>query len=171
MTRMLFTGLCLAMLPMLSLAQDDKTTTVVKSGPLEMKAADERPNSVIILMPAAATGDFDAVPAHPECTGKKGQESLDCTAALVQALIVEKLEAPTLDMEQWGSSVVGIRFTINQFGEVKDIRVDHSGDRELSQQVILALYDLPKFNAAAKDGQAVNSTMEVNFRYEDLFNK
>lgn len=168
MYRHLIASLCIA-ITSIAVAQEEKPATVVRSGSMEMKAVDERPNSVIILSPAAAKGDFDVAPAHPECAGKEGQESLDCTAARVRKLIVEKLGEPSLDLEQWGSSAVGIHFSINQFGEVKDIRVDHSGDQQLSKQVIIALYDLPKFDPATNKGTAVNSTMEVNYRYEDLF--
>ncbi len=169
--RTLIAGLCFLGSFSIAMAQEEKPATVVKSGGMEMKAVDERPNSVIILSPASAKGDFDKLPHHPECEGKEGQESLDCTAAQIRKLSAEKLGAPGLDMEQWGSSAVAINFTINQFGEVKDIRVDHSGDQELSKKLIVALYDLPKFDPATKEGKAVNSSMQVNYRYEELFRK
>lgn len=171
MHRYLIATLLTTCLSSIAMAQEEKPATVVRSGSMEMKAVDERPNSVIILSPATAAGDMDKVPYHPDCEGKVGQESLDCSAAEIRQLIAEKLGDPALEMEQWGSSAVGIGFTINQFGEVKDIRVDHSGDQELSKKVIIALYDLPKFIPASKEGKAVNSSMQVNYRYEDLFRK
>ena len=171
MHRILIVATFIAGSSAIATAQEEKPATVVKSGGMEMKAVDERPNSVIILSPAAAKGDFDKLPFHPECEGKIDQESLDCSATQIRKLIGEKLGEPSLDLEQWGSSAVGINFTINQFGEVKDIHVDHSGDQDLSKKVIIALYDLPKFNAATKEGKAVNSSMQVNYRYEDLFRK
>lgn len=150
-------------------AQESDTPTVVKSDALELKAVEERPAGVIILSPAKAKGDHDVPPLHPECSEQKGQDALDCTADRIKRLIREKLGEPKLDLEQWGSSVVGLDISINQFGEVKDIKVDHSGDDQLSRQVIIALYDLPKFVPATKDGAAVNSGMVVNYRYEDLY--
>jgi hypothetical protein len=171
MKRSILTSLVITCIATLATAQGEKPTTVVKSGSLQMKAADEKPINVLILAPATAKGDFDVPPAHPECAEREGQESLDCTSVHIQRSIARQLGEPSLNMEQWGSSVVGVTFNINQYGELKDVRVDHSGDGTLSQQVMLALYDLPKFEAATKDGNTVHSSMQVNYRYEDLYRK
>jgi hypothetical protein len=156
-------------LPYAAMAQETKEPTVVKSGAVEMKAVDERPAGVIILSPAMAKGDFDVAPSHPSCEKMKGQEQLDCTAAEVKKVIRSKMKEPALDIKQWGTSAVSIFFTINQYGEVKDVRVDHSGDAELSKHVMVALYDLPRFVPARKAETNVTSSMQVNYRYEELF--
>jgi hypothetical protein len=152
-----------------TMAQEEKQVTVIKPGTVEMKAENERPGGVIIMSPATASGDFDVPPAHPECAGEEGQDRLECTSDQIFALVKEKVGEPTLDMGEWGTSPVNINFSINQFGEVKDIRVEHSNDTGLQRKVIIALYELPKFNAATKGGKPVTSSMQVNYTYEELF--
>jgi hypothetical protein len=163
----LFILLCSAMFQIR--AQEEKPVTVVKPGTTEMKAADERPAGVIILSPATATGDFDVPPAHPECVEMEGQEMLDCTSKKILELVKQKTETPMLDMEQWGTSHVSINFSIDQFGGVKDTRVEHSTDKDLHKKVILGMYELPNFQPATKDGKSTGSSMQVNYRYEELF--
>ncbi len=167
MLKQIFLAACI--LPILAVGQETKEATVVKSGAVEMKAVDERPAGVIILSPAMAKGDFDVAPAHPTCENSKGQERLDCTAAEVKKIIRSKMKEPGLDLKQWGTSAVSIMFAVNQYGEVKDVRIDHSGDPELSRNVMVALYDLPRFVPARKGEGNVSANMQVNYRYEELF--
>jgi hypothetical protein len=67
------------------------------------------------------------------------------------------------------SHPVSISFAINQFGDMKDIRVEHTGSSDLPKKVIVALYALPKFIPAKMDGASVATTVSITYPYDALF--
>ncbi len=67
------------------------------------------------------------------------------------------------------SQPVLITFAINQFGEMKDIRVEHTGSSDLPKKVIVALYALPRFVPAKKDGASVGTVISLSYPYDALF--
>jgi len=144
----------------------------VKSEGIEMQAITPDPTPDMAIAPPSAAGDFDTPPSHPDCAKAEGQACLDRTSALVLIKIKESMGAPSQDLAIHGNDVVSISFGINQFGDMKDIRVQELvGDKELYQKIMVALYDLPKFTPAMKDESAVGATMHINYRYADLFAK
>jgi len=118
---------------------------------------------------ALAVGDFDTPPAPPACAEFAGQERLDCVSEKVLAEVRSKVGKAGLDMKSWGHTPVSITFLVNQFGDMKDIRVEHFGDNELPKKVIVALYGLPKFTPANKGGANVSATIQLTYSYAQLF--
>lgn len=114
------------------------------------------------------TGEFDVAPAPPACAESEGQARLNCISTEVLAAI-RKGSDPSADRSGPHSYPVLITFVINQYGEMKDIRVEHTGASDLPKKVIVALYALPKFIAARKDGRAVGATVSITYPYEALF--
>jgi hypothetical protein len=114
------------------------------------------------------TGAFDVAPAPPACAESEGQARLNCISDEVLAA-TRKGSDPSADRSGPHSYPVLITFVINQYGEMKDIRVEHTGASELPKKVIVALYALPKFIAARKDGKAVGATVSITYPFEALF--
>ncbi len=149
-------------------AQEEKPVTVVKPGVAEIKAEADRPNDVIILSPASISGEFDTPPMHPACEKEKDEKAIECLANEVKTKLRKDLKDPGLDLAEWGSSSVSFSFVVDRFGEIKSPRME-SADPELRKQAMVIIYDLPNFIPATKDGEAVNSNVQVNYRYEELF--
>ena len=159
-------------LPGLCWAQEPVTPTVVKSDGVEMKAIKAEPASAMAVAPPSATGEFDTPPSHPDCAKAEGQACLDRTSSLILTKLKSSMGAPSQDLATHGDQVVSISFGINQFGDMKDIRVQEQvGDKDLYQKIMVALYDLPKFTPAIKNGAATGATMHINYSYADLFGK
>lgn len=148
------------------------TPKIVRSEGIEMKAINLEPAVDQEVAPPNSTGDFDTPPCHPDCAKAEGQACLDKTSSLVLAKLKGAMGTPVADLATHGNSPVSVSFAINQFGDMKDIRVQELvGDKELYQKIMVALYDLPKFAPAIKDGAATGATMHLNYRYADLFEK
>jgi hypothetical protein len=114
------------------------------------------------------SGDHDVAPAPATCVEKQGQPRLNCLSNEVLAAIRAKMD-PADAGKSYPSATVVVTFVINQFGDMKDIRVEHQGTADLSKKVIVALYALPKFTPATKGGSNVGSTVKVTYAYEALF--
>lgn len=161
MIRALHLLLCLS-ITIHAVAQEPDPPAMIKSEAVELKAASTAAPGI------TATGDFDAPPSHPECSAKK-DGALDCTAGLVLKGIRAHMVAPTMDLKTYGEYPVTVTFVVNQFGDMKDVRVDHSADADLAKRIVVAMYDMPKFEPAHKADAATGSTVEVVYHYADLF--
>ncbi|MBK6946168.1 MAG: hypothetical protein IPH21_16100 [Flavobacteriales bacterium] len=158
------TGLCWA--------QQPTTPTIVKSDGVEMQAIKAEPAPDMVIAAPSATGEFDTPPSHPDCAKAEGQACLDRTSSLILTKLKTSMGVPSQDLATHGNKVVSISFGINQFGDMKDIRVQEQvGDKDLYQKIMVALYDLPKFTPAMKDGATTGATMHINYTYADLFAK
>lgn len=167
-----FAPILLLAIPCFCCAQETETPTIIKSDGIEMQAINPDPAPDMAIAPPSATGEFDTPPSHPDRGKAEGQACLDRTSALILAKLKESMGTPSQDLATHGNDVVSISFGINQFGDMKDIRVQELvGDKNLYQKIMVALYDLPKFTPAMKDGAAAGATMRVNYRYADLFGK
>jgi hypothetical protein len=141
---------------------------VVRSAGVEMQPATARP-ALEVVKTISVTGEHDVPPAHADCKTRKGQERLDCTNEHLLGVIRKHLGPPAFDLDEWGDSIVAISFSLNQYGEVKNIRVEHKVDGGLAQPITVALYSASGFAPAMKDGAAVHSALQLNYRYADLF--
>jgi hypothetical protein len=151
-----------------TLAQTKTQPQVVRSAPKEMKED-------VNVLPAAfaeasglvLTSEVDTPPVHPDCADLKDPQG--CTAQAVLAVLRNHAGKPGLDLKHAGEQPVTVSFLVNKFGEVKDVRVEHPGDPQLSQKAVVAMYDLPKFNAATKGGGRVDAGMRMVVPYGELF--
>ncbi|MEO8590506.1 MAG: hypothetical protein ABI432_14110 [Flavobacteriales bacterium] len=144
---------------------------VVKSDAMEMKSGDPAPTPSAGGATAVALGDFTSAPAVKGCGDLKEQPRLDCSAEKVLAAIRGQVGAPALDMKAFGASPVTVTFVVNQFGDVKDIRVEHPGDVALNKAVTLALYGLPRLVPASKGTADVIASLQFKYPYSELFVK
>lgn len=97
-------------------------------------------------------GDFDVPPSHPACQELGGDPRKACNALQVLTEIRSRLKAVPPTTKPVGSARIKVDFDVNQFGDVKQINVDYAGDKGLANQIIVALYGLPKFLPATKEG-------------------
>ncbi|MEZ4805906.1 MAG: hypothetical protein R2815_00335 [Flavobacteriales bacterium] len=163
MLRTITLSICFFVAVMAS-AQEPASPVQVTSAPIEMQAVAEAAVGI------TATGDHDTPPSHPQCSDRK-DGALDCTADLVLAGIRQHMEAPTMDLKTYGEYPVTVTFVVNRFGDMKDVRVDHSAEADLAKRIVVAVYDMPKFTPAVKAGAATGSTIQVVYRYADLFDQ
>lgn len=117
------------------------------------------------------SGEFDLPFAHPECNLDDPVERKDCST---QQLIKDIRKNLTYDPSKGGKPVesdkaVDIRFSVNQFGNIKSIRVVYTGDKQISQSIIQALYSVPKMLPARKGGSAVPCAVDMSIPYESIF--
>lgn len=150
-------------------AQETPASTT-KSAPKEM--TNLAPNESVIDGSAKVgvliVGDHDTAPAPEACAGKSGELRNDCMYQQVLATI--RSEMGTQDPNDGAVAYpVAISFVVNQFGDLKNIRVDHTGSTDLSNKVVTALYDMPKFAPATKAGANVGSTVTITYPYQSLF--
>jgi len=145
-------------------------TNIIKSEPKEM--TNLAPNESVIdgsaKVGVVIVGDHDIAPTAESCVGKDGDVRSDCMYHQVLAAIRAKMgnQDPNDGAVAYP---VAISFVVNQFGDLKNIRVDHTGSADLSNKVITALYDLPKFAPATKAGTSVGSTVTLTYPYQSLF--
>ena len=111
------------------------------------------------------TGDFDQAPAFASTQKLSGQERIDATAAAVLDAVRKRMPAP--QAEEVRSITVSIHFTVDQYGDVKDIRVQHQGEPKLMNTVTVALYAL-RFIPATKDGTATRVQWSITCPREAL---
>jgi len=97
------------------------------------------------------TGTFDEAPALPTTKQLAGQERIDATSDAVLNAVRERM--PAIPADENRSITISIHFTVDQYGDVKDIRVQHQGEPKLMNTVSVALYEL-RFMPATKDGAA-----------------
>lgn len=155
----------------LGLSAQEKTAPVPrieKSAPVEMANPDAKPASIAPPTAVTIQGDHDTPPAPQACKGKSGQVVLDCLSREVLAAIRAKMD-PLDATSSVSPALVVVTFVINQFGDMKDIRVEYNGTSDLSKKVIVALYTLPKFAPATKDGSNVGTSVKVTYPYKALF--
>jgi hypothetical protein len=161
----------LTFVPFVSIAQTDTTKMkVVKSAPIEMKASGttvaSSVSSAVVVNAPAITGDFTVSSAHPSCLkDKRTEERARCTAAEVLARITAQLKAePPKSLD-----VVTVDFDVDEYGEVKAIRANTGTEPDLGKALIVALYGLPKFEAAKKGEVRTASHCSFSYAVNDLF--
>ncbi len=94
------------------------------------------------------TGAFDVGPAHPDCAASVGAERDRCTAQHV----LKGLQSQGPIKPGSVAMMVDISFTVNEYGEVKDIGIQGIVDQPTMQKAIVALYAMPRFAYATKGG-------------------
>ncbi|MCB0770531.1 MAG: hypothetical protein KDC00_09010 [Flavobacteriales bacterium] len=114
------------------------------------------------------SGSYDIAPAPPSCADTEGDGRLNCLSTEVLAAVRKRMDQGA-QASGPHARPVSISFAIDQFGDMKDIRVEHTGSSELPKKVIVALYALPKFIPAKKDGASVGTTVSISYPYEALF--
>ena len=143
-----------------------------KSAPKEM--TNLAPNESVMdgsaKVGVAIVGDHDIAPAPLSCADKTGEFRNDCMYHQVLAAIRSKMGAQDPN-DGAVAYPVAISFVVNQFGDLKSIRVDHTGSAELPNKVVMALYDMPTFAPATKAGTNVGSTVTITYPYQSLFAK
>ena len=156
-------------------AQETQPPKVVKDEAKEMKLA-PLPSAAPILdrpgeerMGWAYTGAFDVPPAHPNCKELAGEPRKACTAEHVLTEIKERLKAVPPATLPPASVRIVVNFDVDPFGLVKQIAVEYSGDKALANQIIVALYGLPKFLPATKDGARTPSHCTFDYAPSLLF--
>lgn len=115
-------------------------------------------------------GDHDQPLSHPECQDAPAGDREDCTVELILADIKKSVNYdPTMSKPLEKDMDVEISFNVNEFGNVKNIKVQYSGDVRLTQAIIQALYTMPRMSAAQKDGAAVPSSCQIIYPYAAIF--
>ncbi len=168
MRPILFAILLFAIATMTSAQSDTTKMKVVKSDPVEMKYLLSLSKTSLNLPPAVITGDFTVSCAHPACgKGKTAEERAACTAMEVLKEIKAHLKVePPAYLDQ-----VNVDFDVDIYGYVKTIRANCGTAPELGKAVIIALYGLPQFIAAQKDGTRAASHCTFSYASSDLFTK
>jgi hypothetical protein len=158
-----------------TMAQQTPPPKVVKDEAKEMKL-EPLPSAAPILdrpgeerMDWAFTGTFDVPPTHPNCKDLAGEPRKACTAEQVLAEIKARLKAVPPATLPPASVRIVVNFDVDQFGLVKQIAVEYSGDKALANQIIVALYGLPKFLPATKDGARAPSHCTFDYAPSLLF--
>jgi hypothetical protein len=116
-------------------------------------------------------GDFDVPPAHPKCAELVGEPRKSCTAQEVLTEIKTRLKAVPPATLPPASVRIVVDFDVDQYGDVKRIGVVYAGDQALANQIIVALYGLPKFNPATKEGARAVSHCTFDYSPALLFAK
>jgi hypothetical protein len=121
------------------------------------------------------TGVFTTPSSHAACAkgkpgtkaGDSGEDRVACTAEEVLEQIRSKLkaEAPAY------MDVVVVDFDIDEYGDVKTIRANCASEPDLGKAVIVALYGMPKFIPAKKEGTRVASHCTFHYPVASLFAK
>lgn len=148
-----------------------KVHRIVKDPPKEMKPATDTTGKVIDVMSKEDmkrmefnyTGAFTEAPAHPECKDATGDQRKACTAQQVLGTIRANLKATPPATPPPDYARVRVSFDVNQFGDVKAVAVNYGGDDTMSQAIIAALYNLPKFVPATNNG--VRASSHCSFSY------
>lgn len=149
-------------------AQD--TTKVVKSKPMQIKAI-KASDFTSSESKVEVKGDYDMPFAHPACAELDGDERKGCT----NNALIENIKANfNYDPAAAGKHVdaddaVEIKFSINQFGNVKSIHVVYTGDPRITQSIIQALYSVPRMLPAKKEGKSVPCSVSMSVPYDVLF--
>lgn len=145
-----FTSAVLASLTCTLCAQQPAATPrVVKSEAKELKTGSA---GAPALAPAQdsitwrCTGAFDVGPAHPECASKASGERDACTA---QQILQGIRNQGTVNPQSL-ALVVDVAFGVNEYGEVKDIKIEGIADQRFMQKAIVALSNMPRFAYATK---------------------
>ncbi|MBP6575215.1 MAG: hypothetical protein KA230_12250 [Flavobacteriales bacterium] len=149
MKRMLLLAQACACCAFLRAQQPTNPPRVVKSEPKEIKLEEGGTPAVAPVQNAVIweiTGGFDVGPAHPECATAVGTDRDDCTANRV----LKGLQSQGTINPDAVAMVVDVSFTVNEYGEVKDIRIQGIADQAFMQKVIVALYAMPRFVYATK---------------------
>ena len=129
---------------------------VVKSDAKEMKPSQGGAPVVAPAQDAMTwefTGAFDSAPAHTDCAAMVGDERNACTAQRVlQGIRSQGKVDPTAV-----ALVVEVSFGVNEYGEVKDIKLHGIADEPFMRKAIVALYAMPKFAYATKADVRIGS--------------
>jgi hypothetical protein len=139
-----------------------KTAPLSSAAPILDKPGEER-------MTWNYTGTFEIPPTHPACGDMAGEPRKACTAEHVLAEIKSRLKAVPPTTKPPASVMINVDFDVNAFGEVKQITVDYAGDPVLANQIIVALYGLPKFIPANNAGARAPSHCSFAYAPSLLF--
>ncbi len=151
-------ALFLATVPFALLAQQTPPPKVVKDAPKEMKAAPLSSAAPILDRPGeermtwTCTTEVDVAPAHPACKELAGDPRKGCTGEQVMAEIKAKVKPLPPEKRPPVSEMIKVEFDVNPYGDVKQPTLDYAGDKSLADQIMLALYALPRFAPATKGG-------------------
>jgi hypothetical protein len=149
MKRTLILASAFACCTILRAQQPTNPPRVVKSDAKEIKLGEGGKPAVAPAQNAMTweiTGAFDIAPAHPECAAAIGDDRDACTAEQV----LKSLQSQGSIKSEAVAMVVDVSFTVNEYGEVKDIRIQGIADQAFMQKVIVALYAMPRFAYATK---------------------
>ena len=139
----------------------DEAKEMKSKAPAQLEATDYR---------YVFKGDVDKTLAHPDCDDAQGGEREDCTVELILADIKKSLNYDASMSKPLEKDLdVEIGFSVNEFGNVKNIKVQYSGDVRLTQAIIQALYSIPRMSAAEKEGVAVPSSCQITYPYAAIF--
>ena len=117
----------------------------------------------------AFTGDHAEPPAHPSCLEGSATERQACTGEAVLNEIRGKIKLAAPETMPPASVRVQVDFDVNQFGDVKQVNVTYGGDVSISRSIITALYALPKFIPAKKEGFRTASHCSFSYAPALLF--
>ena len=151
-------------------AQEKATPRIEKSAPVELVNPDAKPTSIAPPTAVTIQGDHDTPPAPQACKEKSGQVLLDCISREVLTAIRAKMNPADATSGPHAYPVI-VMFQVNQYGEMDDVRVEHTGSADLPKKVIVAVYGLPTFVPASKGGVAVGTNVTVTYPFEALFAK
>lgn len=153
-----------------ALSAQEPVMRIEKSVPVEMQADPKKtaPSATVQQMNVVVSGTPDVVPAPAACKEKTKQDRLDCMHGEVLTALRAKLTEADAGAGPLGSPVV-ISFAINEYGEMKDIHVDNASSPDLPKKVIVALYAMPKFAPAEKDGKTIGTKVTVSYPFDALF--
>ena len=118
------------------------------------------PTVIDVLTFVVGQGDPDVAPAPAACAEKIGQPRLDVLPRELLATVRAKIDVADA-VSSSSSAPVVVTFVIDQFGDMKDIRLEHNGRSDLSKKIIVPLHTLPKFAPASKNGSNVGTSVKV----------
>lgn len=156
------------------------TPIVAQEAPVKIEKSEPKgmtnlaPNELVLdgipTMGVTIVGDPDVAPTAEACSDRSGEQRNDCMYLQVLEAIRTKMGAKDPN-DGSAAYPVEINFAVNQFGDIKSVRVVHTGPDELSNKVTTALYGMPKFTPAVKAGANVGSSVTITYPYETLFAK
>jgi len=163
-------------------AQQDagKVHRIVKDPPKELQATPAQPEKPAVpslskdemeQMEFQYVGAFTECPAHPACAEATGEQRKACTAQQVLNEIRAHLDAEPPTNLASSNARVKVGFDVNQFGDVKGITVNYAGNDRMSEAVVAALYNLPKFLPATNNGVRAGSHCSFSYAPAALFKK
>ena len=144
---------------------------IIRDQPKEMEVEEEPREFTAADFRYIFKGDNDENLSHPLCSGSPQGDREDCTVEVLLSEIQKSLTyKPTEENRPLEKDVsVEISFMVNEFGNIKNIKVQYSGDSRLKQAIIQALYSIPRMSPAMKDGAPAPSECMIIYPYDAIF--